>query len=185
MYKLFVDTHSELITLALVQNEKVIKKEIESENGHAQVLLPSFKELLYKNDINVNEIEEIISVYGPGSFTGIRIGLSMVKILSYTKNIPVKLISSLEAYLVSSDALENKISYIEDARGAYVLAFDKNNKVILKEQYLENYEDILKKYKIVGNILDINKIIEYSKGLKVTNAHLIKANYVKKIEVEK
>lgn len=185
MYKLFVDTHSELITLAFVKENKVIKKEVESSNGHAEVLLPTFNDMLEENNINIEDIEEIIAVYGPGSFTGIRIGLSMVKILSYTKNIPVKLISSLEAYLISSTLLEDKISYIEDAKGAYVLAFNKENEVILEEQYLTDYEDLLKKYSVVDNKLDINKVIEYSTNLKVTKTHLIKANYIKKIEVEK
>lgn len=185
MYKLFVDTHSDLITLALIKEKEIIKKEINSGKGHAEVLLPTFDNILKENNIEVNQIEEIVAVYGPGSFTGIRIGLSMVKILSYTKNIPVKLISSLEAYLISYDSNGNKISYIEDAKGAYVLAFDKDNKTILKEQYLEEYEDIINNYEIVPNKLDINKIIEYSKNLKLINPHLIKANYVKKIEVEK
>lgn len=185
MYKLFVDTHSEKITLALKSEKGLIVKEKESNEGHAQILLPLFKDLLTENNIDVNDIDEIVAVYGPGSFTGIRIGLSMVKILSYTKNIPTKLISSLEAYLVSSNIEDNKLAYIEDAKGAYLLAFNKENEVILKEQYIEDYEELIKKYNIVENTLDINKIFEYSKNINVTNSHLIKANYVKKIEVEK
>lgn len=185
MHKLFVDTHGDLITLALIKENEIIKKEINSGRGHAEVLLPSFDNLLKVNNIEVDQIKEIIAVNGPGSFTGVRIGLSMVKILSYTKNIPVKLISSLTSFLVSHNTTRNKISYIEDAKGAYVLAFDKNNNVILEEQYLEDYEDIINNYEIVPNTLDINKIIEYSKNLELTNPHLIKANYVKKIEVEK
>lgn len=185
MYKLFVDTHSDLITLAIIKDNKVVIKEIKSNNGHAEVLIPSFEILLKENNITIDDIREIIAVNGPGSFTGIRIGLSLVKTLSYTKNIPVKLISSLECFLVSSDVEENKVSYLEDARGAYINAFDKDNNSLMEEVYLEDYEDVISKYKIVENKIDILKVIEYSKRIKVVNPHLIKANYVKKIEVEK
>lgn len=185
MYKLFIDTHSNLITISFIRNNETFTKTLESEHGHAEVFLPLFKQMLKEKDIKFNDIEEIIAVYGPGSFTGIRIGLTMAKILSYTKNIPVKLISSLEGYLVSTETKNNKLSYIEDARGAFVLAFDKNNKVMLKEQYLEEYENLLTEYEIVPNKFDIEKIIEYSKNIEYTSVHNIKPNYVKKIEAEK
>ena len=60
--------------------------------------------------------------------------------------------------------------------------FDENNNNIVPEFYSEeNPYD----YKIVEEKLDINKIIEYCKNMKSENPHFIKANYVKKIEVEK
>ena len=185
MYKLFVDTHSDLITIAFIKDNNVISEEVKSENGHAEVLVPTFKKLLEENNINIDDIKEIIAVNGPGSFTGIRIGLSLVKTLSYTKNIPVKLISSLECFLVSSNIDENKVAYLEDARGAYVYAFDKDNNPLMEEIYIEDYENIINKYKCVENKLDILKIVDYAKKLKEVNVHLIKPNYVKKIEVEK
>lgn len=185
MYKLFIDTHSSLITISFIKDEDIFTKTLESQNGHAEVFLPLFKQMLKEKNISFNDIDEIIAIHGPGSFTGIRIGLTMVKILSYTKNIPVKLISSLEGYLVSTETQNNKLSYIEDARGAFILAFDKDNKVVLKEQYLEKYEELLKKYEIVSNTFDIKKIVKYSRNIEYTNVHEIKPNYVKKIEAEK
>ena len=61
-------------------------------------------------------------------------------------------------------------------------AFDKDNNVIVEEQYVEenNYN-----YKEVEHKLDVEKIIDYCSNLKSENPHHVKANYVKKIEVEK
>ena len=74
------------------------------------------------------------------------------------------------------------MAVIEDNKGYYVCAFDKNNNTIVEETYLEEnpYQ-----YKEVDYRLDINKIIEYCNKFESENPHHIKANYIKKIEVEK
>lgn len=184
MYTLFLDTHDELITVALYNEGKMLIKTQESEYSHAVYLMPMIKNLLLENDLSVKDIKDIVAVNGPGSFTGLRIGLSAAKTMAYSLNIPVYLISSLSAYLVSDNYDGNKMSVIEDSKGYYISIFDKNNNVIKDEEYIEDINEYECVYK-VKNELDVIKVIEYAKTSEKVNPHLVRANYVKKIEAEK
>ena len=179
---LFIDTNTELITIALKTKDNLFIKTKESEYSHSIYTMPMIEELFKENNLNVKDLDEIIVVNGPGSFTGIRIGLSIAKTIAYALNLKIHTISSLKAYLISSDINEEKMAVIEDNKGYYVCAFDKNNNTIVEETYLKEnpYQ-----YKEVDYRLDINKIIEYCNKLESENPHHIKANYIKKIEVEK
>ncbi len=180
---LFIDTHSSIINISLIIKDKVFSKEKESINSHSVFLLPLLEELLNENNINIREINKIIVVNGPGSFTGLRIGLSVVKIIGYILNIPVIPISSLTAFLVSNDISENKMCVIEDNKGYYISVFDKFNKNIIEEKYVEDIAEY--DYKTVENKLDILKIYDFIKANTPIIIHNLKANYIKKIEAEK
>ena len=179
---LFIDTHCELITIALKNNNNLFIKTKESEYSHSIFTMPMIESIFKENDLNVKDLDKIIVINGPGSFTGIRIGLSIAKTMAYALNIKINTISSLTAYLVSSDLKKNRKAVIEDNKGYYISAMDKNNNLLFDEYYseIDNCE-----YTKVDNKLDINKIIEYCDNLKGENPHFVKANYVKKIEVEK
>ena len=179
---LFIDTHASLITIALKYKDKIYKKEKESECSHSIYTMPMIQEIFEENNLNIHDLTKIIVINGPGSFTGIRIGLSIAKTLAYALKIDINTISSLTAYLISSDLQENKKAVIEDNKGYYISVFDKDNNVIIPEFYSEtdNYD-----YKLVDNKLNIEKIINYCEKLKSENPHFIKANYIKKIGVEK
>ncbi len=183
MITLFLDTHSHVLNVTLIVNDKIYTKECESINSHSVLLLPMIKELLKENNCKTNNINKIIVVNGPGSFTGIRIGLTVAKVMAYSLNIPIYTISSLKAYLISSNLETNKVTYIEDNKGYYVCAFDKDNKVLIEESYVKELSN-LDDYKIAENKLDVLKISEYLENSKPENVHFIKANYIKKIEVE-
>ena len=71
---------------------------------------------------------------------------------------------------------------IEDNKGYYVSVFDKDNNIVVEETYCE--EDTYD-YPLVEEKLDVEKIIDYCKDMKSENPHFVKANYIKKIEVEK
>ena len=183
MYTLFVDTHSEHIFLSLFNEDKVFTKEKESFHEHSKIILPLLQEMMKELCITFKDIESIIVVNGPGSFTGIRIGLSIVKILGYTLDIPVYPISTLTLYLISSESNKDKMAVIEDNKGYYISVFDKDNNIVVNERYVEDINDF-KEYEIVKNKIDINKLKNYKNNLEKINIHLLKANYVKKIGVE-
>ena len=179
---LFIDTHDELITIALKNNEDLFIKTKVSEYAHSVYTMPMIEEVFKENNLNIRDLDKIIVVNGPGSFTGIRIGLSIAKTLAYALNISINTISSLTAYLVSNETNDNKKAVIEDNKGYYVSVFDKYNNIVVEETYCE--EDTYD-YPLVEEKLDIEKIIDYCKDMKSENPHFVKANYIKKIEVEK
>ena len=179
---LFIDTHDELITIALKNNEDLFIKTKVSEYAHSVYTMPMIEEVFKENNLNIKDLEKIIVVNGPGSFTGIRIGLSIAKTLAYALNISINTISSLTAYLVSNETNDNKKAVIEDNKGYYVSVFDKDNNAVVTETYVEedNFD-----YPVVETKLDVDKIIKYCENIKSENPHFVKANYIKKIEVEK
>lgn len=179
---LFIDTHDELITIALKNKEDLFIKTKVSEYAHSVYTMPMIEEIFKENNLNIKDLKKIIVVNGPGSFTGIRIGLSIAKTLAYALNISINTISSLTAYLVSNETNENKKAVIEDNKGYYVSVFDKDNNIVVEETYCE--EDTYD-YPLVEEKLDVEKIIDYCKDMKSENPHFVKANYIKKIEVEK
>ena len=178
---LFIDTHDELITIALKNKDKLYVKTQMSEYSHSVFTMPMIKEIFDENNLNVKDLKKIIVVNGPGSFTGIRIGVSIAKTMAYALNIDINTISSLTAYLISNNNGEKRKAVIEDNKGYYIGAFDENDKPLFEEYY--SSEDTVD-LPFVEKTLDIDKIIDYCKDLKSENAHHVKANYVKKIEVE-
>ena len=130
---LFIDTHDELITIALKNKDDLYVKTQESEYSHSIYTMPMIESIFKENNLNVKDLEKIIVINGPGSFTGIRIGLSIAKTMAYALNIKINTISSLTAYLVSNNTNNNKKAVIEDNKGFYVSVFDKDNNVIIEE----------------------------------------------------
>ena len=180
---LFIDTHDELITIALKNGDNLYIKTQESEYSHSIYTMPMIESIFKENNLDVKNLKKIIAVNGPGSFTGIRIGLSIAKTMAYALKIDINTISSLTAYLISNNINEKRKAVIEDNKGYYISLMDENNKNVMDEFYSE--EDTFDDYLLVPKKLDVNKIIEYCKNLKSENPHHVKANYVKKIEVEK
>ena len=67
------------------------------------IFIPLLKELLENNSIQFEQLSGIIVVNGPGSFTGVRIGVVVAKMIGYCKNIPLKAISFLQALSLKYD----------------------------------------------------------------------------------
>lgn len=179
---LFIDTHDELITIALKNNDELFVKTQMSEYSHSVFTMPMIESIFKENNLNVKDLKKIIVVNGPGSFTGIRIGLAIAKTMAYALKIDINTISSLTAYLVSSDEKITRKAVVEDNKGYYISVFDENNNNIVPEFYSEDNEY---DYPTVKEELNVEKIIDYCKDMESENPHFVKANYIKKIEVEK
>ena len=100
---LCIDTSSKLCSVAILENTTLINK-LELDNGltHSETLMPLIKELLEKNNLSLKDINLLVSDIGPGSFTGIRIGVATCKAFSDSLNIPCVGISSLEVLAYNS-----------------------------------------------------------------------------------
>ena len=94
---LCIDTSSKLCSVAILEDTTLINK-LELDNGltHSETLMPLIKKLLEKSNLSLKDINLLVSDIGPGSFTGIRIGVATCKAFSDSLNIPCVGISSLE-----------------------------------------------------------------------------------------
>lgn len=93
---LSVDSSAVTASVALTDGENVINNEfVNAGLTHSETLLPMIKQVL--GDTKVSDLDAIAVTAGPGSFTGVRIGVATVKGLAFEKNIPCISVSTLEA----------------------------------------------------------------------------------------
>ena len=80
---LSIDTSSKICSTAILENDKVMA-EINLDDGktHSENLMPMVAEILSQNNLTLADIELIACCVGPGSFTGIRIGVASVKAMA-------------------------------------------------------------------------------------------------------
>ena len=187
MYSLFISTYNKYIIIGLLKNGELInKKEQVSAQNHSVYTMSMIDDILKENNIGTTYLNEIIVVNGPGSFTGVRIGVTIAKTLAYTLNIPIKTISSLEALAVSNDSNDKKVITISDMKGKYVGYFDYNNKVIdyiyLKNSEFSEYIKDKEKYLVVDNKFDLEKIYKYLLNVESTLSHNVNPIYIKGID---
>ena len=152
---LAIDTTSKICSTAILEDEKIIDENtINNGLTHSENLMPLIVELLERNNIKLSEINLIAVCVGPGSFTGIRIGIATIKPMSEVYNIPIAAVTSLECLAATIQA-DTIISLI-DARNNQVYAgiFDEN--INLKEEYMAD---------------DINLVLE--KANKYENATFV------------
>ena len=144
MNTLFISTYNELVNISLIMNDNIKTICEEYKNGHSSILVPTIKKILDENNLDIHDLNEIVVVNGPGSFTGVRLGVTVSKTLAYTLNIPIKTITSIEAISLSYEEA-NKIIIIPDSKGKYLGKFIDNkltDLLYLKDadylKYIEN-----------------------------------------------
>ena len=105
---LSIETSSKICSVAILEDKNLVKK-IELNNGltHSESLMPLIKQILEESKITLSQIDLLVCDIGPGSFTGIRIGVATDKAFSDSLNIPSVGISSLEglAYSIKTNGI--------------------------------------------------------------------------------
>ena len=102
MKVLSIDTSSKIASIAIIEDGRVLDEmHVLSEEEHSQTLMPMIEKMFNDNNMDLDEIDLIGCSRGPGSFTGIRIGIATAKAFSDAKNIPLIGIDSLEALAYS------------------------------------------------------------------------------------
>lgn len=147
---LAIDTASKICSVAILEKDEIID-EINLNNGqtHSENLMPIVDQILSKNHLKLSDLSFISCCTGPGSFTGIRIGIATVKAMAEVAGIPVVGVTSLEALARTDESEKTKIVLI-DARNqqVYCGVFDKQYQK--KEEFMaddiQNIFLILKKY---------------------------------------
>ena len=180
MLTLYIDTHMEYLVMALIQNNELLAKKVLKSNKHSEYTVNLLKDLMESNNKSFDDLNEIIVINGPGSFTGARIGIVVAKILGFTKNINVKAISYLQALALDYD--KDVIIGIKDKNGLFGAHFNQKHELIDDYFYTTNYPDnvIIKG----DNEVDILKVYHFLKNKPIINVHLLKPLYVKNIEVK-
>lgn len=161
---LSIDTSSSNCATAILEDDKLIdENSLNNGKTHSENLMPLVAELLNRNNLELKDIDLIAVSVGPGSFTGIRIGIASIKPIAEIHNIPVAAVTSLETIARIDETERNKISLIDCKNNqVYLGIFDKNYDLIedYKADDINNLLEILKKYEnsvLVGDGAKLHK----------------------------
>ena len=140
------------MSIAVSENSDIIKEEnLLLDRQHSSLLVPKIKELLKGVDLSIGEIDVFVVGLGPGSFTGLRIGVSTVKGFGLTLGKPCIGVASIDAMALNVDGREGQIvPFIDAKRGnVYSAIYMKKDNCITKrsKHLLLKIDDVMKKVK--------------------------------------
>lgn len=117
MKVLGIDTSAIVCSVALVSDKTLASGTVSDGLTHSETLLPLIKEVLRQGNTPLSELSGVAVSHGPGSFTGLRIGISAVKGLTVSQRIPCIGVSTLEALAMNAVSYEGfVICPVMDAR---------------------------------------------------------------------
>ena len=211
MINLFIDTSRRSLSVALTDgNNIIVKKNIESYSKHSNYLMNTLNDMFKENNLKPSDIDNIIVLNGPGSFTGVRVGVTVAKTIAWTLSKKLYLLTTLQALKLhaSNDVVisvffdKNTSSYVgiydeEDTIG-YMNIDDEKLNIVNKNitivsydenEYVLNLENKLKasnnvSLKIIDDY-DYVKLVNYALTKENVNVHLATPIYLKKIDAEK
>ena len=118
---LAVDTSATAASVAVAEENKLIGEfSINTALTHSQTLMPMVDELLKNTGLSVNDIDAVAVNAGPGSFTGVRIGVAAVKGIAFPKNLPCVSVSTLESMAYNLLGYDCVVCSVMDARCSQV-----------------------------------------------------------------
>ncbi len=159
---LFISTSSDKIYLAVLDNNE-IKTELihQGHNDHTQTLYGLIRDL----DYDLNKITDIYVVNGPGSFTGLRVGVIFAKLLAQKNNANLYPVNAL---MLLTNMYKKQVAL--DARGGNYYILDENNEVILTKEINEST--------LVDPLIDLSKLINNDYLLSLTPVNYLELEIV-------
>ena len=197
----YLDTTSDYLYSAIYQDGEIIC-ELKKNLGHdlSVYTIDEISKMMEEKDIKPIDINKIIVVSGPGSFTGIRIGVTIAKIFAFTLNKKITTITSLDAMAESIDSNHFVVPIIDARRGYVYAKIIDHDEIIMNDSYLSLDKLLLilkglnREYDVITNNNfdfktysynpDFKKIIEKYQYKEEINPHLVNPTYFKLTEAE-
>lgn len=201
----YLDTSSSYLYTAIVQDEKILTSITKKmERDLSKMTLPLISDMFKEAHLSPSDIDKILVVNGPGSFTGVRIGVTIAKIFSWALSKKISVISSLEAMATSIGNFDYVVPMI-DARRGYVFAgiYDQNGKAVMNNQYIQKTTLEIAMDQLPGKVCVISnddlscqnfpsfsykpnylQIVSRFENNKELNPHLVYPEYLKRTEAE-
>lgn len=156
---LSLDTSSKNAIVVITEDkEKIIELNNEEEKTHSQKLMPMIEEAFQTSNLTLEDIGLIVCCLGPGSFTGVRIGIATAKAFADSKNIPTTGVNSLEVLAYQLNTEGHICSFIDAGHGNVYAGYfkiekDKNSNLQTIQEDLrflnlttENITSFIEKY---------------------------------------
>ena len=138
MLTLAIDTSTSLLSIALVADDKVLASIDEpTKNNQSEILMSRIETIINDCQLKPTDLEEIAVAIGPGSYTGIRVGVAAAKSLAYALDIPIVAISSLEVMAKSVASDKICVPMIDARRGTVFAGGYKDGELLIPEGHYE------------------------------------------------
>ena len=188
MYSLIIDTSTKYLYLALVNGMEVVSEKVfEGSKNHAGNSVYQLEMMLNENNISIDEVGSIYCGSGPGSYTGVRISVTVAKMLASFKNIKLYSVSSL--FLAGSGYDNKNVAVLFDARrgNSFCACYGENNisdKLRDTQDFLDRlhaFEDLKVVYE---SDFKVNPIKVISNSVEVSSVEDFIPNYLRITEAE-
>jgi tRNA threonylcarbamoyladenosine biosynthesis protein TsaB len=188
MYTLILDSATKILYVALVNDDKILyQKYVSGKNDHAKSIVFCVDEALATAGITAEKLDKIVVGIGPGSYTGVRMAVTVAKMLSTFKNIPLYSVSTL--FLMASGTKGRVLASIDARRGnSFSTIIDTtNDKVVLEEALHENttFDNYEYDYHVNENEYSVDPLYVIHLSKHVDEPHLIVPNYLRDTEAER
>ncbi|MCI8347107.1 MAG: tRNA (adenosine(37)-N6)-threonylcarbamoyltransferase complex dimerization subunit type 1 TsaB [Bacilli bacterium] len=198
---LYIDTSSSYLYTGIVEEGHLISEIKEDLSlDLSKVALPRIASMFEEHELRPDSIDKIMVVNGPGSFTGIRVGITIAKVYAWSLKIPIIPINGLEAMATSISA-PIKVPLIDARRGYVYAAIYNNDDVILEPQHillsdlLSHLSEVEDYMFITNNEIDLGeKKCGYNPNIETIvnrfcqgsscNPHMVNPEYLKLTEAE-
>ena len=201
MISLFLDSSDKKVIVALLSGGKLIDSIIEENDNHlSEKFLPMIERIIAKNQLQIDNIGAIYVINGPGSFTGVRVGVTTAKVMAWglkKRIIPISELALLATTLTNKKYI---VPYIDARRNAvYAGIYDKNLNSVMADAYI-SIDDLMKKIDHIEDVefvsyynniehtiepnIDIEKIVQKHYNDEGINPHQVVPNYLKRTEAE-
>ncbi|MDG5785863.1 tRNA (adenosine(37)-N6)-threonylcarbamoyltransferase complex dimerization subunit type 1 TsaB [Evansella sp. AB-P1] len=169
MNGLAIDTSTFVMGVAIMKDSQLVGEFTTNlKKNHSLRLMPAIRQLFEEAEMKPKELDRIIVSEGPGSYTGVRIGVTTAKTLAWSLNIPIVGISSLEILAQNGRYFDGLISPFIDARrgqvytGLYrykngMIIREMNDQLTLHHDWLEKLKDRFTDERILFISSDMDK----------------------------
>lgn len=138
MFTLLLDTSNTYLSIGLAKNHKVVDSiAYEAWQKQSEFLIQELDAILTRNSLTREDIEMVISAKGPGSYTGVRIALTVAKVIAFALNAPLYLVSSLE---VLKDKERPSICLMNARSKRSYFGVYEGEKIIVEDKIVDNQE---------------------------------------------
>lgn len=188
MNALILDSSTKNLYVCLVIDDNIIyEKYIEGRNDHAKNIVFRVDEALKTANIEVDKLNKIIVGNGPGSYTGVRMAVSVCKMIAVFKKIDLYTISTLR---LMASGYKGIIKASIDARrgNAFSSVINTLNDEIILEDGLYSYDELNEieaDYSVDENEFKVDPIYCINNATKVLEPHLLVPNYLRDTEAER
>lgn len=162
MKSIVMDTANRFLALGLYEDDKCIAKYQEFGNRRqSEEAISKLEMLLDKKEMKMLDFDEFIITIGPGSYTGVRVALTIAKTLAVTSGIKIKAVSSLKAFVTGGTGIS-----IIDARSkkAYLAVYQDGEALIADTLVdIDEIESVIAKYPDLEVFGDMNLIDKENK----------------------